>query len=237
MARTIFLFSSTILTILFTLHTFWRHLFGFSTLASINRLPLLFSPASYVYIGWLVVFIGLIIYILRKRHQPNTFTSRQLILFTLAHIFLISFFVSWHAKYHIVALLLLIAQLLSLFMLYRTYFLTNVQIKERVPISLYLGWMLFLTYIFFSHTMVYYNWHGLGLSNTLWTVILLTLGATMALYFRYRYIDRVLPSIFIWGYLGIAWYNGFEELFVTAVALFLSAVLIVCLFSKIKNIK
>ncbi|KYG91330.1 hypothetical protein A0U40_15335 [[Bacillus] sp. KCTC 13219] len=232
MARTTFLFSSTILTILFTIHTFWRHLFGFSTLDSINRLPLLFSPASYVYLYWLAVFIGLIIYSLRKRHQ----TSIQLSLLLLAYIFLISFFVSWHAEHHIIALLLLMIQLLSLFMLYRTYSLKRKPRQERVAISLFFGWMLFLTYVFFSYTMVYNNWHGLGLSNALWAVILLTIGAAMALHFRYRYFDRLLPSIFIWGYLGIAWHNGFEELFVTAAALFLSAVLVASLiFSKSKN--
>lgn len=229
MSRIIVLFSTLLVMSAFIIQTFWGNLSGHSTIELINRLPLLFSPASYVYFCWIIIFISLVVWIVHyyQHRNTNSITSLQTTLFLMAGIFLISFFFTWHNEQYVIALFVFVLQLLSLFGLYMTYPLTTKTIKIRIPIALFFSWSLFFFIIYMSYIIVYFNWHGFGLSNALWAVILLTFGTAIALHLRYHYFDIVTPIIFIWGYIGIVINNGFEELLVTTAALFLCCVLIV----------
>ncbi|MEO4055427.1 hypothetical protein [Solibacillus sp. CAU 1738] len=237
MGRILILFSFLLVMSAFTIQTFWRSLSGKSTIELINRLPLLFSPANYVYLCWLLIFASLVVWIVHcyKHRNSNSVTSLQTTLFAISSIFLISFFIAWHNGQNGIAIFLFVLQLLSLFGLYITYPLTTENIKIRIPIALFLSWSLFFFITFMSYIIVYFNWHGFGLSNALWAVILLTFGTAIALHLRYHHFDIVAPIIFIWGYVGIAIQNGLEELLVTTAALFLCGVLIAGILFVKKN--
>lgn len=87
MGRIIVIIGSLIVTTIFTLYTFWLPNIGDkSTIEIINRLPLLISPASYVYIFWFFLFIVLFIWAFSysKNRKSESFVSPlQTILFSL----------------------------------------------------------------------------------------------------------------------------------------------------------
>lgn len=237
MSRIFILFSTIILMSAFIIHTFWRSLSGHSTIELINRLPLFFSPASYVYYCWIILFVSLIVWMAfyYKHRYTLSISSLQTSLFLMASIFQISIFFTWHNELNAITFILFALQLLSLYGLYKTYPLTTKTIKIRIPIALFFSWSLFFFIVFMSYSIVYFNWHGFGLSNALWAVIFLTCGAAFALHMRFHYFDFIAPIVFIWGYVGIAIKNGFEELLVTTAALFLCGVLFVGILFIKKN--
>ncbi len=237
MSRIIILCSTLLVMAALIIQTFWRNLRGHSTIELINRLPILLSPASYIYFCWILVFISLVMWIVHyyKHRNTGSITTLQSTLFFMTSIFLISFFFAWHNEQYVIAIFLFVLQLLSLFGLYLTYPLTTKTIKIRIPIALFFSWSLFFFTIFMSYIIVYFNWHGFDLSNALWAVILLTIGTAVALHLRYHHFDIVTPIIFIWGYSGIIIKHGFAELLVTTAALFLCGVLIVGILFMKKN--
>ena len=71
-----------------------------------------------------------------------------------------------------------------------------------------------------------HSWNGWGLSDQLWTVIMLTVATALALHIRFHHSDIPLTLVFIWAFVAIAVRHGMDELLVSTAALFLSGVLL-----------
>ncbi|GGF93731.1 hypothetical protein GCM10010912_43360 [Paenibacillus albidus] len=48
------------------------------------------------------------------------------------------------------------------------------------------------------------HWDGFGLSDTTWAVIMLCIGAVLAIAVSFPYRDSLYPLVFVWAYLAIA---------------------------------
>ncbi len=229
---------SLIVATLFTINAFWLQLHGTTTIDIINRLPILFAPANYVYYIWFPVFIFLFLWVknylpLRQSDQFITFVQTVLFLCTLS--FQITYLLCWHSEQLIAASVLLILQLISVSALYLTYPLKKELFKLRLPISIYFSWTTFLFILYIWYILIDNGWQGFGLSNALWAVIIMTFGTAVALHLRFHHFDIAFPMVFIWCYIGIAFANGFGELLVTTAALFLSGVMVVGILFMKKN--
>ena len=238
MGRLILLFISVIVATLFTINAFWLQFNGHSTIDIINRLPLLFAPAKYVYYIWFVVFIMLFLWIYNyiKLHRTDRFiTKLQTMLFTGTIILQIASLWCWHSEYFVLSTVILLIQVVVLFGLYYTYPLKKEWLTPRMPIALFFSWATFLLILIFSYLLVDLQWSGFGISYALWAVIVMTFGTAIALHLRYHHFDIVFPTVFIWCYIGIAVQNGFDELLVSTAALFLAGVMIVGVFLIKKN--
>ncbi|QCR34546.1 hypothetical protein C1N55_17315 [Lysinibacillus sp. SGAir0095] len=223
---------------LFTLNAFWLQLNGHSTIDIINRLPLLFAPANYVYYIWIIIFISLFLWIyhyIKYRRTDLFITNFQTILFIVVVILQIATLWSWHSDYFVLSTVLLFIQVVTLFVLYYSYPLKKEMLTIRIPVSIYFSWSTFLLILNCCYLLVEYQWSGFGISNALWAVILMTFGTAIALHLRFHHFDIAYPAVFIWCYIGIAVQNGFDELLVTTAALFLAGVMIVGLFLIKKN--
>ncbi len=233
----IILFSLTI-TMYFTLQAYLLKFNGKSTIDIINRLPLLFAPANYVYYLWLIVFIFLFLWANKYwslRNTEKSITNLQTIFISCIMLLQIINLICWHYEYFLQSLILFFIQLLLMFALYLTYPLKNEMLRIRIPVAIYFGWSTYLFILQFCYILVYYGWEGFGLSNALWAVIVMTVGTAIALHLRYHYYDIIFPIIFIWCYIGIVIANGFDELLVSTAALFLSGVMIAGIFFMKKN--
>ena len=239
MGRIIILLIPLIVLSIYSITAFWIGINDITTINSIERLPLLFLPASFVYLFVVVLFASLFFYVWRAFTNRQTIffiTRLQILLFVIACALQIAFFYAWHHELYMPAFILFALQLLSLFGLHMTYPFHKEYIHLRVPIAMWLGWNLFFCFTIISYITVYYDWHDFGLSNALWVVIMLTVGTATALHLRYHHFDRIIPAIFILGYIGIAIANGFDELFVSTAALFLCGVMVAgILFMKKKT--
>ncbi|SOB99968.1 hypothetical protein SAMN05880501_102300 [Ureibacillus xyleni] len=238
MSRLIIITCSLIAAMLFTFNAYWQEFNGKSTIDIFNRLPILFAPANYVYFLWFIVFIILFLWANKYwslRTTEKSLTNRQTILFLCVIICQISSLFSWHHERFLQSLILSVIQLIIMFALYLTYPLKKEMLNLRIPITLYFSWSTYLFILKFCYILVYNGWEGFGLSNALWAVIVMTVGAAIALHLRYHYYDIIFPIVFIWCYVGIAIENGFDELLVSTAALFLSGVMVVGIFFMKKN--
>ncbi|AYC30258.1 TspO/MBR family protein [Paenisporosarcina cavernae] len=204
-----------------------------------NRIPVLFTPAGYVFSIWSLIYVLAILWIYfqwKNRQNETPHTRKQLTLFLLSCIWNISWIFSWHYEYFLLSVIIMLAFLVTLILLYHTYPKTGNKWYEKMPISVYLGWISVATIANISYVLTYYEWSGWGLSDPLWTVIMMTIGAALALHIRYHEYDIAYPLVFIWAFIGIAVRNGFDELLVSTAALFLAAVILAgILFIKKKE--
>lgn len=194
-----------------------------------NRLPVLFTPAGYAFSIWSVIYILLAVWIVGfwLRVKKGVYPSAQVTLFfVLSALFNIVWLLCWHYEYFIWSIAAMLAYLLSLIALYLQYNNFERGFTERLPISVNLGWISVATIANISYVLTYYSWSGWGLSDQLWTVIMLTVATALALHIRFHYSDIPLTLVFIWAFVAIAAKHGMDELLVSTAALFLSGVLL-----------
>lgn len=236
MVRLIAILLSIIVAAGFTINAFWLKFNGYTTIEIINRLPVLFAPSNYVFIFWFILYAYLLFWIFKymnSRKAKKIVSPIQTFLFVIVAVFQIISILSWNYEQFIVSLILLGLQFVTLFVLYLTYPLNKESIQVRYPIAAYLSWTLYLFILNFCYFVVHIQWHGFGLSNALWCVLVMTFGTAIILHLRYHHYDIASPIVFIWCYVGIAVANGFDELLVATAAIFLSGVMIVgILFMK-----
>lgn len=195
-----------------------------------NRLPVLFTPAGYVFSIWSLIYLLLIFWVIRlwrNRFNKEALYEKRSLLFIISCVFNIAWIFLWHYEYFLLTVVVMISLLITLIILYRTYPVQDNRLSSRLPISIYLGWISVATIANISYVLTVYEWSGWGLSDPLWAVIMMTIGAALALHIRFHHYDIAYPAVFIWAFVGIAVRNGFEELLVMTAALFLSAVLLV----------
>ena len=132
-----------------------------------------------------------------------------------------------HYEFFISAIIMSLVILLLLAALYFSYPKRENTLTDRLPISLYFGWHIFNFMLLTNYTLTLHEWSGWGISQPLWAVIYLTLITAIGLHFLYHHNDFPLNSVFIIGFIGISIKTGFDSLFVTIAALFLSVVIAV----------
>jgi hypothetical protein len=201
---------------------------GQSTGEISNRLPVLFTPAGYVFSIWSLIYILFAIWVIGQwiRWKNGTAPSAKITLyFTLSAAFNVAWLFLWHYEFFIWSIAAIVGYLAALALLYLQYTNDERKLTERMPVSINLGWIIVATITNINFVLTYYNWSGWGLSDQLWTVIMLTVATAVALHIRFHYNDVPLAVVFIWAFIGIAVKNGADELLVTAASLFLSGVI------------
>lgn len=199
-----------------------------------NRIPILFTPASYVLLIWFVIYSLITVWLFgfwkERNNLVHPLSIRRSIFFILGSVFNIIQIMLWHYEFFTLSFITLAALLVTLSLLYLTYPSDSNRLFGRIPIAVYLAWIIFTFITNILYVLTLHEWSGWGLSAPLWTVIYLTIATAIALHFIYHYHDIAFTLVFIWVFTGIAVKNGFEELFVTSAALFLVMVLFVTIF-------
>lgn len=202
-----------------------------TSVAISNRIPVLFTPAHYVFYIWFLIYILLAFWLWNVIREYKITTHKipwnRVLLFLASCIFNIAWIFFWHYELFNYSLITIIALLWTLFILYMTYSTEEKNWKSRVPISIYLGWIFVATLANLDFISTYYEFGGFGMTKSLWVVIFLTIATAIALHFRYHYNDRAIVLVFIWAFIGIAARHKFDELLITSASLFLSSVLLV----------
>ena len=208
---------------------------GKTTIEIFNILPLLFVPSNYVFLILPVLFIIFAFWIFgfwRETEQTTTATLKlRSFLFVLGAIFNLAWIILWHYEYFNWTVIVMIGLVATVAVLYFTYPKSENRFFQRIPISCYFGWIIFMLIANVNYVLTLHEWSGWGISTSLWTVIYLTIGAAIALHFMYHHRDIPLNIVIMWVYVGIAVQNGFDALFVSSASLFLTAVIGTSFFS------
>lgn len=202
---------------------------GHKTTEIMNRLPMHFIPANYVSFIWIFIYLllaGWLYHFSRSLQQlTKTMINFRTFLFILSAILNLLWVLLLHYELFSWTAIVMIGLLATLTLLYFSYDKHDNGLLTRMPISIYFSWVILSFFTMLNYILTLNEWNGWGLSNSLWTVIFLTIATAIALHFMYHYQDIAFNIVFMWVFIGIAVYNGFDSLFVSTAALFLTAVI------------
>ncbi|MDF2936341.1 MAG: rane protein [Paenibacillaceae bacterium] len=115
----------------------------------------------------------------------------------------------WHYLHIELSLAAMLVLLVSLIVIYRkTAGLANPTPGQgwlvKLPFSIYLGWISVATIVNVSIVLKKNGWDGFGMSDTAWAVIMLCVGALLAVLASYAYRNWAYSLVFVWAYIAIA---------------------------------
>ncbi|MED1204645.1 TspO/MBR family protein [Heyndrickxia acidicola] len=194
-----------------------------------NRIPVLFTPAGYVFSIWGVIYLLLAVWVFRmllKKYRKSEIYRKTSPLFILSCILNCAWIFLWQYNYFVICVLVIIGLLVTLAAIYRRINRIGDTFWGRVPYSVYLGWVSVATIANLSYTLAYLRLLILGTPDVIWTLLMLLVGAVIAIQFRYRNQDWVYPLVFVWAYIGIF----VKDLHSSAIVAYTAMVLAVIIF-------
>ncbi|MGG3561724.1 TspO/MBR family protein [Neobacillus rhizosphaerae] len=195
-----------------------------------NKLDVLFTPAGYVFSIWGLIYLLLFIWVIRqlpknRRHLPLYQTTSGL--FWLTCMLNILWIFSWHYEYFFYTVLVIIAFLVTLIFLYKKVKSFHPPKIDVIPISIYLGWVSVALIANISYYLVYIQWNGWGISQIVWTFIMLWVAALLAGIFYIKEKDPYYVLVFIWALIGIGVKNQDSHPSVSYISYLLAAALLI----------
>ena len=171
-----------------------------------NKLNVLFTPAGYVFSIWGLIYILLGIWIIRqfpanRRDLPLYQTTS--FLFVLSCILNSLWIFMWHFEFFGASVIVMLLLLITLIRLYVKVKEADAPFFDRLPFSVYLGWISVATIANISYYLTYIDWDGFGISDSIWTFVLLIVATLLALSFMKKEDDWVYPLVFVWAFIGI----------------------------------
>ncbi|HAC63489.1 MAG TPA: hypothetical protein DCF68_08090 [Cyanothece sp. UBA12306] len=173
----------------------------------------LITPASYAFAIWGLIYLGLIslaIYQVLPINREQDYLRRMgygLAISSFAQIAWVFLFQYRLFLWSVLAMVLILIPLVWLY-LSLGISLESVPQKQRwlvnFPISVYFGWISVATILNVALGLDSLEWNGWGISNQLWTMIMIVIATTIAAVIRFKRKDVVYCGVLIWALIAIA---------------------------------
>jgi len=186
---------------------------GITTGEASDNFVNLFTPAGITFSIWGIIYLLLLGYTIyqfniktKSEEQEKVFIkiNKLFILTSLANV---TWIFAWH--YRIIWLSLLI-MLAFLVLLIKIANIINAKKYEnlnslfvRLPFSIYFGWITIATIANVIVFLQSINWNGFGISEQIWTIIILLIGATIGITRMLKDKNIYYGLVLIWAYAGI----------------------------------
>ncbi len=194
-----------------------RPINNITTGAVSDSYPNLFAPAGITFSIWGVIYLLLALYILYQFSVFGDIKSKNDLLNKIGIYFIITsianmlWIFAWHFDYIGVSVILMLVLLFGLIKITELLRVESekkrLSIKDyflmKVPFSVYFGWITIATIANITTFLVSINWGGLGLSNQMWTIIFLIIGAIIGVSVTLHQRDVAYVLVLIWAYTGI----------------------------------
>jgi hypothetical protein len=200
-----------------------------------DSFPNLFVPAGITFSIWGVIYLLVLVYCVVQ------FTgSNQIVISNISWLFGIScilnalWIVTWHYGKLTLSLLVMLGMLVTLIYI-------NIIIKDlpsgliKASFGIYLGWICIATIANVTTLLVHYNWNGFGISEEIWTIIMIAVGALIVSLSLYRLNNPFIGLSVIWAFTGIIIkrQGDYRSIVITAaIALSIVAVITVVTFFR-----
>jgi len=219
---------------------------GVTTGEASDAYPNLFTPAGLTFSIWGLIYLLVAIFVVffclefgkksnKKRNELLEKTGKLFIINALANI---SWIFVWHHGLILLSVVIMFVILGTLIMLADLLNKEKLSWPEKgwllLPFSIYFGWITVATIANISVLLVSLNWNGFGIAQSIWTIIVLLVGAAIGIWRSIK--DKNLPYIlvFVWAYGGIwlkhtsasGWNGQYPDIITTVlicIALFLGA--------------
>lgn len=175
--------------------------------------PNLFSPAPVTFGIWLIIYLFMAFFvvfqweILDEGKYSKEVVSAVGPWFSMSCLLNTAWIFVWHFNVIWLSLILIAALLASVTVIVKTISKANVSGKitniVKIGFDIYFGWLIAATIANISVYLVSIGWNGFGISQTVWTVIILIIGAFIGLAVSGSG-DRWAASLaMVWAYVGI----------------------------------
>ena len=181
-----------------------------------DEIPNLFVPAGLTFAIWGIIYILLIMFVayqardlFKKEKIEMPFIKKTSYYFFLAGLANMSWIFAWHYQQVLLSVLMMLVLFGSLIKIYINLGIGKeiVSRKERifiqVPISVYLGWITVATIANVTAFLVTINWNGLGISEVIWTMIVIIVALIITLLMIITRKDVAYSLVIVWALLGI----------------------------------
>jgi hypothetical protein len=181
-----------------------------------DKYPNLFVPAGITFSVWGIIYILLLIFIIyqfviaaRRGEGERGIFEKIGIWFFLSCIFNVAWILTWHYEMVWLSLIIMVLLFLSLLIIYvrlgtgRPGIKVSERICVNIPFSTYIGWITIATIANATAFLVQINWNRFGLSEQLWTIIVIAVGAIITLATVYSRNDIFYCFVVIWALAGI----------------------------------
>jgi hypothetical protein len=175
----------------------------------------LFAPAGITFSIWGVIYFLLALYTLfqfgvfqaKSAGGNKRLLSRIGVIFSISSIANTLWILAWHYDRIFIALILMLVILVCLIainMLTRNAVLSaKERLFIRLPFSVYFGWITVATIANVTTLLVGMGWKGAGMSEVLWTVLIILVGAVIGIVTMFSFRDMAYGIVLIWAYSGI----------------------------------
>lgn len=174
----------------------------------------LFAPAGVTFSIWGVIYILLLFFVVYdlnvafgKRNTKNTNVAASLVFGATCLLNSLWIF-AWHYELILLSVIIMLALLTSLIYLYFIIDKQNIKgftgkLALKIPVSVYLGWISVATIANITVLLVSINWDGFGISDNIWSIVMISIGTLLALIMLLKNKDIAYSLVVIWAYCGI----------------------------------
>lgn len=188
---------------------------GITTGAVSDSYPNLFAPAGLTFSIWGVIYLLLALYTFYqfevipswRKPERTTLMNRIGIFFSISSVANTLWIFAWHYQLIQFSMLLMIIILICLILINMMTRKKQFSLPEkffiRLPFSIYFGWITVATIANATTVLVSLESEGYGLSEVLWTMIILFVGMVIGCAAMYVNKDMAYGLVLIWAYFGI----------------------------------
>jgi len=172
----------------------------------------LFTPAPITFAIWGLIYLllfGYTVYqlIYKGKNITAQLMNRIGIYFLISSLSNAAWIFCWHYFKIPFSMICMLIILICLIKIASENAKMQFSLKEwlfiRLPFSIYFGWITIATIANVATLLVYLKWDGFGISEVIWTVIAVSLGAIISILTMLFYRDMAYGFAVIWGFIGI----------------------------------
>ncbi len=206
-----------------------------------DSFPNLFTPSGITFAIWGLIYTLLLGYVTYHFfiHEDDLANKEKDLLrlgsyFVFSSVINMLWIFAWHYGFIVWSTVLMLVFLVLLVLARFTIVRMPLRGRERLlillPFSIYFGWVTVATIASVTATLVYLGWGAWGMSESLWTVIILLVGVFVGGITMLNFRDGAYGLVFLWAYAGIllkhvsasGWAGQYPDV-ITAVSLSLGA--------------
>lgn len=182
-----------------------------STGAISDAYPNLFAPAGITFSIWGLIYLllaGYVLYLFISSSQKNNELFNKINpLFIASSLANILWIFAWHYNYIGLSVLIMAALLILLIniadIIRIQKFSSLEKLLIRTPFSVYFGWITVAAIANITVFLVSIGWNGFGVSDFVWTSIILLVGALIGILRMNKDKNIAYGLVLVWAYLGI----------------------------------
>ncbi len=176
--------------------------------------PNLFAPAGITFSIWGLIYLLLALFtfyqlgIINKNDEISTELLNKVgIIFSISSIANAIWIFTWHYQIIWLSVVFMLVILISLIKIVNAIKEEKLSSKEKffvkLPFSIYFGWITVATIANVTTLLVSLNFKGFGISETIWTVLIIIVGAIIGIITLLKNRDYFYGLVIIWAYFGI----------------------------------